>query len=229
MNLSLNAIASIVINSTFGGLKAVTNIPLSIDQVKDEISTMRNRILKQMIDAGQKNFEGLYSKIACIKLECRDMAECCEVEVGTMVLGGKLPKLFDQLMGDKTAIKYAGSPSMYQPFRILTGNEYIYHMHSPLVGNKPAAYIDYNQNVWVINPPTMDMEYLSVVVILEDPRDLQSFSCCAATDDDPYPIPSWMVDEITGKLINDYIRYYTSTQTKPNTQSPTENQVQQQQ
>lgn len=223
MNLSLNAIASQVINSTFSGLKMVTNIPISVDQVKDEISLLRNSLIKEMIDSGQKNFEGLYVKISCIQLTCRDMAECCDEPVGSDQLGGKIPKLFDQLLTDKTGIRYAGSPDMRHPFRILTGNEYIYHKHSPLVGKSPAVYFDYNHNVWVLNPPTQDLELLTIVVIPEDPRDLQQYSCCAATDDDPYPMPGWMVDKITGKLINDYMRYYSMSQTKPNTQSPTEN------
>lgn len=229
MNPSLNAIASIIINSTFSGLKMVTNIPLSVDQVKDEVSLLRASLIKEMIDSGQKNFEGLYVKISCIALTCRDMAECCEEPVGSFQLGGKIPKLFDQLLTEKTGIKYVGSPDMRHPYRILTGNEYLYYKHSPLIGKKPAAYLDYNLNVWILNPPTEDLELITMVVIPEDPRDLQQYSCCAAGDDDPYPMPSWMTDKITGKLINDYMRYYTMAQTKPNTQSPTENpQVQQQ-
>ncbi len=222
MNLSLNAIASMVINSTFAGLKAKTNIPLSIDQVKDEIAALRSRLIKEQIKSGDNNYEGLYVKIPCIPLTCRDMGECCDVPSGTMALGGKVPKLFDQLISNKKAIRYAGSPNMFKPFRILSGTEYIYASNSPLIGNAPAVYFDNSENVWVFNPPTPDMDLLSVIVIPEDPNDLKNYACCAASDDDPYPVPGWMVDTITGKLINDYIRYYTMNQQQNNTQSAEE-------
>ena len=140
------------------------------------------------------------------------MGECCDVDTGTYVLGGKVPKLFDSLIDNKKAIKYAGSPNMFVPFKIVTGNDYMYINHSPLSSKAPVAYFDNNKNVWVLNPPTDDMSLLSIVVIPENPKDLVEFSCCAATDDDPYPIPGWMADTITGKLVNDYIRYFNSGQ-----------------
>ncbi len=222
MNLSLNALASIVINDTFAGLKAKTNIPLSRDQVKDEITTMRSRVMEEYIRAGSLNLEGLFVPINCIPVTCEDLGGCCEVPTGTNVLRARIPKIFDLLLGNKKAIRYVGSPNRMEPWNILTGTDYLYYGQNKWLKNKPAVWFDNASNAWIFNPPTDELEYLSITAIWDDPRELEAYSCACYNDDDAYPIPGWMADRITGKLTNDYIRFFRSGQQQPNTQSAQE-------
>jgi hypothetical protein len=223
MDFSLNQIASIVMNDVFAGLKAKTNVPLTIEQVKDEAVALRGRLMKERFDSGIKNFEGFYQEINCLSLVCTDISKCCNIDSGVKYLGAVVPKLFDLLVPSKQAVRYVGRADRFQNFNILTGNDYIDLPYQRWTSRVPSAWFDYSGMVWIFNPPTDEMDILSIIAIFDDPRSVAAYSCTCASDDDPFPIPSWMVDTITGKLIHDYLRYFRQGDAQPNTMSPLEN------
>jgi hypothetical protein len=87
----------------------------------------------------------------------------------------------------------------------------------------PFVYIEPTPNennfydVWIFNAPFI--KKVSVIAIFKDPRQLESYSCCADDDLENY---SFLSAEIKKRLTEKKLRYYRqlATQPTPNTQAP---------
>lgn len=219
MDISLNSIADIVINNVYAGLKAPSNYSLSRDQVIDEISLLRNRIANDLALKGGLNTQGLYQTIECLEFTCKDISECCTYESGIQVLHAKIPRLL--ALPNINPVRYVGAIAKglggVRQFKVVTGNSYIYSKYDIVTSAAPTAWFDDNSNLWIINPPTKAMKVGALTALFENPKELDQYACCTIDNDSPYPVPGYMVDMITGKLINDYLRYYRTTNPTPNT------------
>lgn len=70
---------------------------------------------------------------------------------------------------------------------------------------------------WVFNAPFV--EYISIIAIFKDPRQLEQFNCCATTD---FLEMGSVTNEIKRRLTEQKLRYYRGAiaQVLPNTQTP---------
>ena len=218
MRLSLNAIADIIINSVYSGTKGVANISLSKDQVKDEINLARNRMILDLHRKYALETEGLYQDITCLKATKKDIRQACPVDVTAQdehkVLAVEIPRLLH--IPRMNPVKYLGNSNRQVEWKYFWGNDFIYRKYDKYAKNAPVAWIN-NTTIWLINPPDFLKKQITIQAIFENPRDLSAYNCCKASDNDPYPVPPTIVDMITGKLINDYLRYYRMQNPQANT------------
>lgn len=218
MRLSLNAIADIIINSVYSGTKGVANISLSKDQVKDEINLARNRMILDLHRKYALETEGLYQDITCLKATKKDIRQACPVDDTAQkehkVLAVEIPRLLH--IPRMNPIKYLGNSNRQVEWKYFWGNDFIYRQYDKYAKNAPVAWVN-NTTIWLINPPDFLKKQITIQAIFENPRDLVEYNCCKASDNDPYPVPPTIVDMITGKLINDYLRYYRMQNPQANT------------
>ena len=226
MRLSLNAIADIVINSVYSGGKGITNISLSKDQVKDEINLARNRFILQLHSQYQLDTEGLHQDITCLKATKKDIRQACPIDLGAeeehKILCVTVPKLLH--IPRMNPIKYLGNVNRQVQWKFFWGNDFIYRQYDKYAKNDPVAWVN-GQDIWLFNAPLFIKKQITLQAIFESPRDLSAYNCCKASDNDPYPVPPTIVDMITGKMINDYLRYYRLQAPQPNTGSEDSNGV----
>jgi len=218
MRLSLNSIADIIINSVYSGGKGIANISLSKDQVKDEINLARNRFILQLHGQYQLDQEGLFQDITCLKAVKKDIRKVCPIDLKAeeehKVLCVTIPKLLH--IPRLNPIKYLGNSNRQVEWKYFWGNDFIYRDTDKYAKNSPVAWVNGN-DIWLFKPPQFIKKQITIQAIFENPRDLSAFNCCEASDNDPYPVPPTIVDMITGKLINDYLRYYRLQNPQPNT------------
>ena len=226
MRLSLTAISDIIINSVYSGGKGITNISLSQDQVKDEVNLARNRFILQLHSQYQLDTEGLFQKITCLKATKKDIRQACPIDLGAeadhKVLCVTIPKLLH--IPRMNSIKYLGNVNRQVEWKFFWGNDFIYRKYDKYAKNDPVAWVN-GTEIWLFNVPLFIKKQITVDAIWESPRDLSAYNCCKASDNDPYPVPPTIVDMITGKLINDYARYYRLQNMQPNTGSEDPNAV----
>lgn len=220
MRLSITAISDIIINSVYSGGKGIANISLSQDQVKDEVNLARNRFILNLNQNYQLNPEGLYQNITCLKATKKDIRQICPVDTTTeesnKILCVPIPKLLH--IPRMNPIKYLGNVSRQVEWKFFWGNDFFYRRYDKYAKNDPVAWVN-GTEIWLFNVPPFIKKQITLQAIFENPRDLSTYNCCKASDNDPYPVPPTIVDMITGKLINDYLRYYRLQNPQPNTGS----------
>lgn len=206
---TLNELADIVINSVYGGLKAPANISLSKDQVKDEINLCKNRIISDFL----KNKipfdpEELYVRIP-ISFEEEDMGGGIDTDLDYPT--ATIPPLM-YMSGLKTVRRVSYKDSL-KPMKVVFGNVYAFSRYDKYTGKVPTAWI--NGTILRVLHPPKNLRKADLYAIPSDPRQVYPYN--DHDDNHPFPMSADLADRVTGKLINDYLRYYRMQNPQPNT------------
>lgn len=144
----------------------------------------------------------------CLELIEVDAAECCEVELGCIVMRTKhkIPSLLE--LHDKVGITRVGPPNKFKlPFSFTSINKAIYSLSNKYSKNQVYAVL-LNGYIYLLsnNHTLLLLDYINVRGVFEDPMDLQAFKCengnnCFSLDD-RYPIKSWMIPYIREQVLN---------------------------
>lgn len=210
---SLNQIASIIQNSINGGY-GVNNERIHIDQIKDEIILTAHRVLdERMVSgvSGLKDYDKFFQRLDCISLSCKPLYECCGVSSEEKVLTGVVPAVKE--------VRFVGDGGMSESYPVYKGRFGIYGSYGRFNKGKSIAWFPEDTRVIIINPISISLKYISIDAIFKNPRDLYSYTCSRCkNDDDDFPIPTNIVDIVTGKMIASYLNYGRNPN-QPNTQS----------
>lgn len=213
---SLNQIASIIQNSINGG-HGVTNERIRFEQIKDEVILTMHRLLDEYEKSGrltEEDIDKMYQRVDCIALECKDIAECCNgVKSGQKVLTATIPAT--------ERIRYIGHIDNMHPYIIQKGITGIYATYGKYVKKKPTAWLRNATQLIILNPPTLQLKYITIDAIWSNPKELYQYSCVKCGDDEAtdFPISNKFADLITGKLIASYLNYGQVKPLQPNTQA----------
>lgn len=207
MRHSLNQLADIIINNTEGGLKNRNGQAVTREQVKDEIILMRARLIFELWPKGMIERDALIQQTECLEFEQKDIADCPAAKGcrGEHVLHAKIPSLL--MLPGFNPVEFVGSANQQVEFKAVFGNDYLYTPYLKYARKIPTAWFN-EQSVWVFNE-VKEIKLGKIRFVLEDPREISMFSCSAYDDDSPFPSPVFLNDMITGKLINDYHRFYS--------------------
>lgn len=198
-------IASAILNNITSG-EGISNTRIPLQQVMDEIDTLRARLLYERSQQGLSIEPEYYQTASCIPVICQDISECCGINSDAKVLVGQLPSSVLTQNG-RLLINYAGTIDRYRPYRIITGNHYLFAMKGKYVGNKPTLWFD-NTRVVLFNPETLAIKNISISAIWTNPAKLRDLDCCSNYDEKDYPAPAGLIDMIIGKITESYIRYF---------------------
>jgi len=218
--MTLETIAEMIENDVMGGLKGVTNYTMSTEQIMEEITLVGNRMLEERTRQGLPVPQDVYQDVPCIELECKDISECCNIKSGKAALISKepVPKLLF-LEGFKP-VQYVGPIDQSTQYKFLMSfADFIYSKYSPS-GHLPTAFLNNSNHLVIANPPSSVLKWVQFSALFAEPSELAKYSCiCNSNGEIEYKRPSWLIDQVKSKIVNDYLRYYRmGAITQPNTQ-----------
>lgn len=185
--------------------EGVTNFPVSIDQIRDEVDTLRLRMFDEF-DSALNYTLPLESWLQ--ELEMKPTSYDADIKA-TIV---KIPEIHMRENG-KLALRYCGSNTKKTQYRVVTGNQNIYATHDRFIGKAPLAH--YRDGVFTFYGTQLKKVYIEAV--FTDPSALSKYGYDYKTT--RYPATQRIIDHIIGKTAESYIRTMYRTGIQPNTQT----------
>jgi hypothetical protein len=212
MNHSLNDIATQIVNAVYAGLKKPSNYSLSIEQVKDEFAQARNRFIETQVMSGVFEAEPFRQTIPKLPVSKKDFSGIPNFSTNRQEFHASIPEIMH--FPGLRSVGYVAAINKVIPFKIVVGNDIFYVLKDKYTGSRPTAWIQ-DTNLWLLNPPIQNIQYVVMRAIFENPRSLNGVAGMKFVDDDPYPVPGSVIDAIRNKMVNDYIRQYRMANVQP--------------
>ena len=211
--MTLDEMTSAIRSNVGTGLKEVGNYVYSLEQIKDEISTMRSLMIMQDSEKGILNKEFFAQKITNIpKLTSSIFPEEGLIESNQPVLMTRIPKL--AMTADNSSILYLGPKDMSLNIKTYFSYDDVrMHKYTRTIKNRPFAFVDNVHNddgdipVYIANTGPASFQYITLRAIVDDPvRLLQSDGYYV--DSEEFPAPLAVQALIIKQLSDQYIEYY---------------------
>lgn len=224
-------IASIISNYITSD-EGVTDFPVTLKQISDEVDTLRVRLMQEMDSKGLLK-RPFYNYTQTIFFGGLNDQKKTLVDAATRRRYADVPRLF-MLSGNIPAIGYCGGYRGEQHFRVVSGTQREWFQADRWIGKAPTVVV-------YPSPDNMGhrLEFRNIApnqfkfeAIFEDPSDLETYNRYngdAKSQDGGtlYPMPSGDVDVMIGKTVESYLRtlYRHPVQANQNVDAP--NQVKQ--
>ena len=218
--MNVNQIASAIINDLFSGnLVSLSNRALiSQEQIEDECIEARSAIIKDWYLKNILNLGDMMVAINCIEVDCKDQNKCsCMSSLANakMAKHFEIPQLMPGLGSD--ALAFVGSTDRSNSFKVYYNLEAIknqqhYQNYRKKSNQKPFVYIEKTPNengmydCWIFNAPLV--QYIAVIGIFKDPRQLEKYNCC---DDIDYLEMGAISNEIKNRILQKKIQLYRTS------------------
>ena len=218
--MNVNQIASAIINDLFSGnLVSLSNRALiSQEQIEDECIEARSAIIKDWYLKNILNLGDMMVAINCIEVDCKDQNKCsCMSSLANakMAKHFEIPQLMPGLGVD--ALAFVGSTDRSHAFKVYYNLEAIkcqqhYQKYRKRLNNKPFVYIEKTPNengmydCWIFDAPFV--QYIAVIGIFKDPRQLEKYNCC---DDIDYLEMGAISNEIKNRILQKKIQLYRTS------------------
>ena len=218
--MNVNQIASAIINDLFSGnLVSLSNrAMISQEQIEDECIEARSAIIKDWYLKNILNLGDMMVAINCIEVDCKDQNKCsCMSSLANakMAKHFEIPQLMPGLGVD--ALAFVGSTDRSHAFKVYYNLEAIkyqqhYQKYRKRPNNKPFVYIEKTPNengmydCWIFDAPLV--QYIAVIGIFKDPRQLEKYNCC---DDIDYLEMGAISNEIKNRILQKKIQLYRTS------------------
>lgn len=215
--MNVNQIASAIINDLFSGnLVSLSNRALiSQEQIEDECIEARSAIIKDWYLKNILNLGDMMVAINCIEVDCKDQNKCsCMSSLANakMAKHFEIPQLMPGLGAD--ALAFVGSTDRSHAFKVYYNLEAIkyqqyYQKYRKRYTPKPFVYVEKTPNengmydCWIFDAPFV--QYIAVIGIFKDPRQLEQYNCCDNTD---YLEMGAISNEIKNRILQKKIQLY---------------------
>ena len=218
--MNVNQIASAIINDLFSGnLVSLSNrAMISQEQIEDECIEARCAIIKDWYLKSMLNLSDMMVAINCVEVDCKDQNKCsCMSSLANakMAKHFEIPQLMPGLGVD--ALAFVGSTDRSHAFKVYYNLEAIkyqqhYQKYRKRPNNKPFVYIEKTPNengmydCWIFDAPFV--QYIAVIGIFKDPRQLEKYNCC---DDIDYLEMGAISNEIKNRILQKKIQLYRTS------------------
>ena len=218
--MNVNQIASAIINALFSGnLVSLSNRSMiSQDQIEDEVLETRSAVIKDWYLKNMLNLSDMMVAINCIEVDCKDQNKCSCISSlanAKMAKHFEIPQLMPGLGSD--ALMFVGSTDRSNSFKIYYNLEAIkyqqhYQKYRKRPNSKPFVYIEKTPNengmydCWIFDAPFI--QYIAVIGIFKDPRQLEKYNCC---DDIDYLEMGAISNEIKNRILQKKIQLYRTS------------------
>ena len=215
--MNINQIASAIINDLFSGnLVSLSNRSMiSQDQIEDEVIETRNAVIKDWYIKSNLNLGDMMTAINCVEVDCKDQNKCsCMSSLANakMAKHFEIPQLMPGLGAD--ALAFVGSTDRSHAFKVYYNLEAIkyqqyYQKYRKRYTPKPFVYVEKTPNengmydCWIFDAPFI--QYIAVIGIFKDPRQLEKYNCC---DDIDYLEMGAISNEIKNRILQKKIQLY---------------------
>jgi hypothetical protein len=191
-------------NLLSGGVQS-DDLNISNNQLAFIIDYYRAKLFKQREDRGTFDKQMYLQNLGHVELVLADKNECCEISDCILRTKFKVPKPIGE-----SSISFVGLTNG-KSFQKTNHNAIIYSMSDKYTGKKPKWYYE-NGYIYLVNPPTTNIETINIKGIFEKPALVNKFNNCKCEDDNcsnafdsydfEYPLPMHYVDSIL-KLISE--------------------------
>ena len=218
--MNVNQIASAIINDLFSGnLVSLSNrAMISQEQIEDECIEARCAIIKDWYLTNMLNLGDMMVAINCVEVDCKDQNKCSCMSFlanAKMAKHFEIPQLMPGLGVD--ALAFVGSTDRSHAFKVYYNLEAIkyqqhYQKYRKRPNNKPFVYIEKTPNengmydCWIFDAPFV--QYIAVIGIFKDPRQLEKYNCC---DDIDYLEMGAISNEIKNRILQKKIQLYRTS------------------
>lgn len=215
--MNVNQIASAIINDLFSGnLVSLSNRSMvSIEQLTDEVIETRNAVIKDWYIKSNLNLGDMMTAINCVEVDCKDQNKCsCMSSLANakMAKHFEIPQLMPGLGAD--ALAFVGSTDRSHAFKVYYNLEAIkyqqyYQKYRKRYNPKPFVYVEKTPNengmydCWIFDAPFV--QYVAVIGIFKDPRQLEQYNCCDNID---YLEMGAISNEIKNRILQKKIQLY---------------------
>lgn len=215
--MNVNQIASAIINDLFSGnLVSLSNRSMiSQDQIEDEVIETRNAVIKDWYIKSNLNLGDMMTAINCVEVDCKDQNKCsCMSSLANakMAKHFEIPQLMPGLGAD--ALAFVGSTDRSYAFKVYYNLEAIkyqqyYQKYRKRYIPKPFVYVEKTPNengmydCWIFDAPFV--QYIAVIGIFKDPRQLEQYNCCDNID---YLEMGAISNEIKNRILQKKIQLY---------------------
>lgn len=204
--------ASAIRNHVGDGLKEVDDYDYSIEQIKDEIGLVRNKLLLKLSETGKLNPDNFTQKIEgdSMKIEMKPFPITGGHPV-KRVAHVEIPR--PAMTADNSAITFLGPADMSIDFVKYYDSSYNEHSYSRVIKNRPYCFIDMANksngmvDVYLFGLTGSLLSQLACRVIAEDPIAILEGDGIFG-DDEEFPAPGAMQDDIIDIISKRYIYYY---------------------
>lgn len=191
--MNIHEMASAIRNNVSNGLKGVSNISYSIEQIIDEIYLTRNSLIK----------EYALKRVLSLEQMGNELEFALEFDASRQARKAEIPRISRSI---PCSVQYAGTSDRQCPYIVYTDHSYIYHKYNRIIKNKPYVWIDMSLNcngkldMWLFNQPLMSK--LTLVAVWEDLREV-----CEGCGQE-VNIPDFMKNDIVDRITKKYVAYY---------------------
>ena len=215
--MNVNQIASAIINDLFSGnLVSLSNRSMiSQDQIEDEVLETRSAVIKDWYLKNMLNLSDMMVAINCIEVDCKDQNKCsCMSSLANakMAKHFEIPQLMPGLGAD--ALMFVGSTDRSNAFKVYYNLEAVkyqqhYQKYRKRSNPKPFVYVEKTPNengmydCWIFDAPFV--QYIAVIGIFKDPRQLEKYNCCNDTE---YLEMGAISNEIKNRILQKKIQLY---------------------
>lgn len=223
--MTIEEIASAVVNDTYSGLSGLknANISISLEQTEDEVVALRETLINNYWKKGILQKDDLLMALNCVVVDCKDPTKCgpCGKSysgpAGHSELHFEIPKLVGGIGED--ALAFVGSADRQVRYNVYYNPSQLkYHQYKLFGKNKPYVYIEKTPNEngnydgWIFNLPFV--KSISVIGIFKDPRDLEKLGCDGNCDNTNGDLGS-ISYEVKEQLTKTKLYYYRNFWARP--------------
>jgi len=212
---TLEKIVWAIKNNLENGLKTTVNYTFSIEQLENTVIAERNLLVQQLLMQKALDYTELLQEINCIELDCKNFSLCCNVDTKRPMLHFELPIM--------SHIDFIGTVNRDISFKIYDDKMFIYDKYKPnILLNRPYVTRRKHEGVehfFLFNPPTHNLKYISVSGVLENPLEVNKYSCCSLNSAlDKFPMPGYLVNQLIDSVTQKWATLYYRLNYIPNTQ-----------
>jgi hypothetical protein len=232
----LSEIISTIRNLPRGGQGDFDDNAYTDRQLAFVVNYYRAKLIRQDLNKGKyltQYYNQVLGKVRIVKatkVECGGLD--CEIDNVILRTEGVVPNTVDT--NDKNVINYVGTIDGNTTWQRTTFQSSKYEQYSKYTGNR-TKYYELNGYIYIVNPPSNTLKYITIVGTFEDPLKVNEFKKTACDDStfcfDPfdmeYPLGIDQVDTIYKLIIatefrfNHVLQYDTENNTKDDNQLAT--------
>jgi len=203
-------IASVISNYITSN-EGVTDFPVTLKQISDEVDTLRVRLMQEMDSKGLFK-RPFYNYTQTIFIGGLSDSLKTSVDASTRRRYVDIPRLL-MLSNNRPAIAYCGGYKGEQNFRVVAGNHREWFSSDKWIGKLPTVVVypspdnsGYRLDFRNISPNQVKLE-----AVFEDPSDMEGINgydggLTYLQGGTLYPMPSGDVDVMVGKTVESYLR-----------------------
>ncbi len=159
-------------NLRAGGLQSVGE-DLSDAQLAFIINYYRAKLIKQDVDRGRTSRSQDIQSLGLVTVE-KSNDDCCDLNVCTLRTVLQVPTFLE--FNDTSLITFVGTVDG-DAFQFSKANRISWDKFAKYTGKKPKWFI-LNGYIYIVNPPSTLMKYITIRGVFENPQNVNKFSTC---------------------------------------------------